>query len=216
MVPNGRNWPLDWWLDGLPQLWNAAWGEVAGPTTRQRAVGWSLLAQRSPTWTSFVLCSLAISSNSRTIRQERLRVFSVERHAWFVGAALLVMLGALGPSTFAYADASQREVKIRRKEVTGDVTYVTKRAISLEYSKSAETSFEMLLPVNENTRLERVKSLSELKPGDRIKVQYQQEYKEKDEEGNPIVLNTVATNVALLKHAATQGTLRSETGVASE
>jgi hypothetical protein len=108
----------------------------------------------------------------------------------------------------APAKATER---VETRVVTGELVWVGKRAISVETSRTASTSEEMLIPVDEKTKTERVKSLSELKRGDRVTVSCLETYQENDERERKLV-KVVAAKVALVKTAAPEGTLQSSAG----
>jgi len=102
----------------------------------------------------------------------------------------------------------QPEEKVEEKEVTGDVVTVTKYAISVEFAKTPTASEEILLPFDAKTSVEGPRKIAELKFGDRVKVTYQQTSRE-DDQGHPVILKTVATQVALLRSATSESALRS-------
>ena len=93
------------------------------------------------------------------------------------------------------------------QEVTGTVVAMTKQSISVEYAKT-DASYELLLPFGNNLQLEHLKSLSELKQGDTVSVQYQQTYKDHDK-GEREILKTVATRLTLVRSATPQAALNS-------
>lgn len=102
------------------------------------------------------------------------------------------------------------EESVAYDEVRGQVTSVTKRAISVEYAQKNNASYEMLLPFTQDIRLSHLRNLSELKPGDTVKVRYTQTYRENDK-GEKVILNTVATDLALIRRAPTSGFSSRET-----
>ena len=123
--------------------------------------------------------------------------------AW--GIALMLC----GVSASASMDSSPKDdVKVRSKSVTGDLVYIGKRAISVEFSATAKSSEEMLLPVTAHTKVHGPKPLAELKRGDRVSVRYEQTYKAVAGEPDQI-LTTVATEITLLRSALPEGALRS-------
>jgi hypothetical protein len=123
-----------------------------------------------------------------------------------VMAALVVLCGA----RFAAADdpLTKEEGKLEHKEIIGQVMGVSAYGISLEYRKSARGSYEMLLPFDEKTRLDRIASLKQLKVGDTVKVEYDQRVKE-DEKGKRQLLMTIATRVTFVKPAQAEEGLSS-------
>lgn len=132
------------------------------------------------------------------------------------GAALLlsILTGFIGASALWAEEARQElkkeeEGKVEYKEVTGTVSAVSKQGIAVEYSRTLEGSFEVFLPLGDKVKLERLNSLAELKPGDTVKVRYEQILKE-TKEGSPRVLKTTATEVALMRRAPEEGALISK------
>lgn len=117
------------------------------------------------------------------------------------------MLVAIFPvflsAPLAQAELSETDEKVAYDVVTGTVGSVSKQAISVEYSRTKTGSYEMLLPLTEETRLEHLKSLDELKTGDTIRARYQQTYREGDK-GERIILKTAATEIALIRRAPEQ------------
>ena len=103
--------------------------------------------------------------------------------------------------------ARDLEEQVAYEEVKGRVVSVSTHAISVEYSQKDQASYEMLLPLTRDIRLSHLRSLSELKPGDTVTVKYAQTYKENDQ-GEKVILSTVATNLALMRRAPTSALLR--------
>lgn len=95
-------------------------------------------------------------------------------------------------------------------EVSGTVVSVSKQAFSLEFSRTQSESLEMVLPVDEKTRCQRFRGVSELRPGDRVKVKYQQTYEDGAEKEKKTILKTLATEIAMLKRAPEEGSLLSK------
>lgn len=151
----------------------------------------------------------------------RLRGSALRRCGFWARISALVLMIALGGGSAARAaeGTSTAETKsdeqVEQKTVTGEVMGATKRAISVEFSRTPTESTEMLLPVDGKTAVERLKSLADLRRGDRVSVEYQQTYRE-DEHGERIILRTIATRVALLRSASNEGALRGDTQVKSE
>ena len=124
---------------------------------------------------------------------------------------LLMVVAAILPclvwTASAHADTGAAAEKVAYEEVEGRVVSVTKQAVSVEYAKKDQASYEMLLPFTQDIRLSHLRSLSELKPGDTVTVKYAQTYKETDQ-GEKVILSTVATNLALMRRAPTSALLR--------
>lgn len=120
---------------------------------------------------------------------------------------LLVCAMAAGMSSAALAAEpgasvphEKEEGKVEYGEVTGTVSAVSKQGVAVEYSRTKQGSYEMFLPIAEGIRLSRIQSLTDVKPGDTVKVGYQQTVKE-DGKGKRVVLKTVATELTFLKPA---------------
>ena len=115
--------------------------------------------------------------------------------------AFAVVFDLAYPAVWA-ADEIKPEERIVQKEVSGQVIWVGKRAISVEYDRTASEVLEILLPFDGKTlKLERLKSLAELKRGDTIHVRYNQTLRKNEETGEESVVNTAATQVALVRQA---------------
>lgn len=110
----------------------------------------------------------------------------------------------------AAEQAGQPEETVELKTVTGELIMVRNGAISVEFSKTAGGSYEMFLPLAPDVKFAHVKGLEGLKRGDTVSVRYQQTIRE-GEEGEPIVVKTVATQIALVKSAVTAGLSSRET-----
>ena len=123
----------------------------------------------------------------------------------FWGSMLALSLSLLAAP--AQADVKQEVTKVSEKAVTGQVVWIGKRAISVETRRTEGESEEMLIPIDGKTAVERLKSLSELKPGDTVRVECKQTYKQL-EDGSESLAATVATKIALVR-SASSGALRS-------
>jgi hypothetical protein len=119
------------------------------------------------------------------------------------GLALLACAWAASAAAATEQAAPAEDLQYIQKEVTGNISYVGKRAISVELDPQTE----MLLPVSPQTKLERLGSLAELKLGDRVTVVYRQGYKKADQ-GEMTLMETVALHVALMRRAPPKGTLQ--------
>ena len=122
------------------------------------------------------------------------------------GVAVLLLCGA-GPLACA-DETGERKETVVAKEVTGTIVWAGKRAISVETRRTESELEEMLIPLDQDTTVERVKALSELHRGDRVKVQYL-ETSEEQADGQRSIRKIVARTVALVRTASPDGTLRS-------
>jgi hypothetical protein len=94
-----------------------------------------------------------------------------------MGAALFV-------SGTAWAQPFEKERVVRQqttvREIQGEVGGITKRYISIIYRRDVEagTEEELLLPIDQKTtKLEHIKSLSDLAQGDIVRVRFNDEYR---------------------------------------
>ena len=123
----------------------------------------------------------------------------------------LSWVGNAWAATSAEEEMSEKEEEtVKVGTLTGTVSSVGKNFINVEYTKSKGNAYERFLPLSDKVRLENFQSLNELRFGDKVRVQYQETYKE-DKNGKKVVLKTVATDIALLKESQQQG-LRSIEG----
>ena len=119
--------------------------------------------------------------------------------------ALLIGLGAPAfAATTKDAPKPAADEKVDTKTVTGQITGMTKRTLSVEYEQTAEGSYEMLLPFDGTVKLERLKTLQQLSRGDTVAVRYEQTYRV-NEKGERVILKTVAKQVSLVRTAPKQG-----------
>jgi hypothetical protein len=131
-----------------------------------------------------------------------------------VAALGLALACGLAPLTVSSAaEIEKTKERLSKREITGYFVAKTSRTLSIETSRSGGNIEETLIPVNPATvKLERIKSLSELQPGDKLRVQCELTYR-KDEQGEERLIGMTANKVTWLSRgvAATHG-LRSEAG----
>jgi hypothetical protein len=108
------------------------------------------------------------------------------------------------------AGALAADAKVERRIVEGVVSTVTKRAISVEYETKGSASYEMMLPLAAQVKVEGVKALAELNRGDQVKVGIEQTYRE-NAKGERQILKTEALVVALVQRAPETLTAQPET-----
>lgn len=146
----------------------------------------------------------------------RLRERSLRR-ACFWALLIAVLSAALGGAWSAAAKPSSDvpdDAKVEEGTITGDIVTATKRAVSVEYARTGTASEEMLLPLDDTIKVEGPKTLAQLKPGDRVSVQYRQTYRD-GKDGKRTILKTVAVKIVLLRSALPEGSLRTEEAVAT-
>ena len=152
-------------------------------------------------WTVVGLRPIPVASRQKvsdTFRNKGTHYLNRNKYCVPLILTLLLLLVVAAPAVGA--DTGNSEEKLAYKEVTGTVVHVGKRAISVEYAVTKDGSYEMILPFDADLKLARLRSLSELKAGDTVKVGYQQTYLDGDD-GKPVVLKTVATMITLLRTA---------------
>jgi len=97
------------------------------------------------------------------------------------GVAVFLVL-ALTASGFAQ-EAKKSTVE---KTVSGEVSGISPNFIAIIYGQDKKTSYEMALPIDKNTKVERKDSLKEIGAGDTVSVKYEeitQAHKEKTQKG---------------------------------
>ena len=128
---------------------------------------------------------------------------------WMLGLALAVGLAPIAVST-AHAEFGAPKERTAKREITGDLTAMTSRTLSIETSRSGGTIEESLIPVDPAiVKLERIKSLTEIQRGDKIRVECKLTYRE-DDTGDEHLVGMTATKVTWLSRGvAKTGGLRS-------
>ena len=162
-------------------------------------------------WVSVIVSPVALCVIPHLEQESGSRFFYRVSDTSRVKKCLTFLLACFLWASSASAGPSELEERLEHKKVTGELVTVTKQAISVEYSRTAKASYEMLLPITQDTKLVKVRSLDELQPGDTVKVQYEQTYRE-GEDGERIVLKTVATEIALVRQAPKQALISKEEG----
>jgi hypothetical protein len=124
----------------------------------------------------------------------------------------LALVGVGASSTAALQEvagsASEPEEQIEDRTIAGEIAAVNKRFLSVEFSRTKTAAEEMAFSLDEKVTVEGAKKLGQLQPGDRVSVQYRQTYREGDE-GQRVILKTVARKIVLLRTATPEGTLTS-------
>ena len=112
----------------------------------------------------------------------------------------------------AQQDKKEVNVKVEMKEVQGSVNNISAGYISITYQRDKEkgVEYEILLPVDENIKIEHKKSLDEINTGDIVNVQYEE--KTEEYETGPM-RQRKALVIKFIKAAEDEDKLRSmETG----
>ncbi len=94
------------------------------------------------------------------------------------GLIKIALVSVLVMDGLVFAQGEKEEKKIIKRtssEVSGEVGAVGKNSISIIYARDVNksTEYEMLIPIDVNTVLVHKKSLSELKIGDKIEIQFE-------------------------------------------
>ncbi len=107
------------------------------------------------------------------------------------------------PHAKAEAEEKRNDDKVETKTAIGKVVAVTKRAMSVECAVTPNQTVELLLPFADQIQVQSFKSLSELKPGDTVRVQFEQTSREgATEKDERVVLKTLVKQIALLERAS--------------
>ena len=122
----------------------------------------------------------------------------------FCGAGYAAEVTAMG----AAAGTEVVEPPFHIKEVSGVMVASTRFNLSIQTSQDGFQAFEMLMPINRNTKLRGYRNFKEITRGDTIKVVYKQSY-EMQKDGSERVVGTVATEISLIK-SRQQGKLTSK------
>jgi len=75
------------------------------------------------------------------------------------------------------------KVAEKKKQLQGEVVYLSNDYIAIVYSRDKGIENEILLPIDKNLKLEHLRSLANLKVGDTVAVEFM-ETTEQDEQGN--------------------------------
>ena len=108
-----------------------------------------------------------------------------------IGKISLLMVLVLGAAGWGFAQdergPEKRKTKISStiKEVQGEISWISSRYIAIAYNRDPGkgSEDEMLLPIDSSLKLEHKQSLDQIKVGDLVRVQYDEETEE-DEKGN--------------------------------
>ena len=70
------------------------------------------------------------------------------------------------------AKANEPKEEILEKTLDGEIAGVSPNFIAIDYGQDEKSSYEMTFNITKNTRLERIKDIKSLKPGDTVWVSY--------------------------------------------
>ncbi len=125
------------------------------------------------------------------------RMLSVIAVSWWLSGVGVTTAVAADHPTATAAPTEQTETLT----AVGELMYVGKRTISVQVTTTSDSSTDLLLPLAEHLVVEHAKGLSELRHGDRVSIEYERTTMT-GEDGQPVLLKTVAKKIALLRTAA--------------
>ena len=121
----------------------------------------------------------------------------LKRNLWLVILPLSLFLLAPLP-LFAEAEVPEgAEEIVKYSEVIGEVARINSSRIALEYYRKAGHSKEILIPLDEDTRLAHIRGWDKVQPGIAVRVKYKETYLE-DDEGLRTNFKRIATKVSLV------------------
>jgi len=120
-----------------------------------------------------------------------------------------------------YAQEKKAESKKERlvesstttKEVLGEITWLDKRFIAIRYESNPQTheEFEILLPfAPEKITLEHIRALNQLKKGDIVRVQYQEDMARYD--SKRLDINRKARGISFVRRPPATNTTEQDSG----
>ena len=95
---------------------------------------------------------------------------------------------------------SKGNKKAEFKEVEGKVAFIEKDMITIEYYQSRGIAKDVLIPIDQETALKRIRSIDDIQTGAIVNVLYKEIYS-KDKEGKKINFKRIATEISLIKSA---------------
>jgi len=78
------------------------------------------------------------------------------------------------PSLDASVKADEPKEETREKTLDGEIAGVSPNFLAIDYGQDERTAYEMTFNITKDTRLERVKDVKSLKPGDTVWVSYKE------------------------------------------
>jgi hypothetical protein len=131
----------------------------------------------------------------------KIRLHRLQKQITKIGLPLMGML-VLSLFCFGYTVQAQTpeetEETVEFKEITGEVVLLNAGMISVEYHRSAGVSREILIPLDEETKLKHLRGLNYLNEGDTVTVSYKETYIV-DENGKRTNFRRVATQIVLVR-----------------
>ncbi|MCK5161165.1 MAG: hypothetical protein KAQ99_06280 [Candidatus Aureabacteria bacterium] len=92
-----------------------------------------------------------------------------------ISLAIVLILGFIGTVFAKDKEKKEKVVKIASGVVSGEISGISEKFISVVYEKDKEKGieYETLVPIDKDVKIEHKKSLSELKIGDRVSIRYE-------------------------------------------
>jgi len=81
---------------------------------------------------------------------------------------------AQSPDLAAAEELSTPKEETRERTLDGEVAGVSPNFLAIDYAQDSKASYEMTFNITKDTRLERIKDVRELKPGDTVWVSYRE------------------------------------------
>lgn len=115
-------------------------------------------------------------------------------------ALILVLTVMFNNLALAKDSAKETKKTATEKQIQGTVGGISKEFIAVTYINDAVKGeeFEKAFPVDENTKLEKISDIASIKPGDTVKVKYEETVEESDT-GEIINVNRKATVIIFIK-----------------
>ena len=99
--------------------------------------------------------------------------------------------------------SAETDEQVTVKQLQGTVSAVNAQGIAVEFARTKTTSKEMYLPFVPQVRVQGVRRVTELQPGDTVSVEYR-EVTSKDEHGEYTKVNRMASGITLIARVSQQ------------
>ncbi|MBU1913346.1 MAG: hypothetical protein KKB22_07430 [Candidatus Omnitrophica bacterium] len=113
---------------------------------------------------------------------------------------ILVLTAMFTNLALAKGPAKETKKKSTEKQIQGEVGGIAKDFIAVTYIKNEAKGeeFEKAFPMDENVKLEKIDNVTSIKPGDTVKVKYE-ETVETSDTGEIVNVNRKATAIIFIK-----------------
>jgi hypothetical protein len=113
---------------------------------------------------------------------------------------IIVLTMMFNDLALAKSPVKETKKKSTEKQIQGEVGGIAKNFIAVTYIKneSKGEEFEMAFPMDENVKLEKIDSINSIKPGDTVKVKYE-EVAEESDTGDILGMSRKATAIIFIK-----------------